>query len=105
MTEHYISLIIDSLSMVGAFIGMHRTEVYDKFFKFYLLAFIGFFWLLCGDIDILEGNIDYIISEQPLRSLVFRSILTIGIWVMVIGTKRNGCKNNLNGHKKLLHSS
>lgn len=92
MSEHLIGIFIDGLSVLGSFIGLHTTPTFHKSFKFYLFCLIGFLWLLSGDLDMIEGKVDFIFSEQPLRSLVFRGLLTVGIWAAVIGTKcNNGC--------------
>ncbi len=88
MDDNIIGIVIDSIAVIGSFVGMHKAPTFTRSFKLYLLSFIAFLWLLSGDLDILNGSRDFFFAQHPIRALGFRLILMVGIWLSILHTPK-----------------
>lgn len=81
------TLCVNLLGFVGAAIRCHTIPVFDKRFLFYLTISSLFFVNFLSDFGIVTITYFNPLFVEPVKSLVFNSVLVIAVWFMAFSNE------------------
>lgn len=83
-----LMMALNTLGIVGALIKLHRTPPMRIEFVMYLALLCGFGFLMLGDIGTFTGSELVAFSYTPTRPAIYRSIINMGLWYVVVREHR-----------------